>query len=494
MMAGSNRCNLTITAAVASLMMVTAACSDYDKWTTSPSAVLTFSADTVAFDTLISTVPSSTRTLIVHNRGDRGVRVSRVALQGGGASLWRANVDGQPLTGGVGEDFEIRRRDSLVVRLECTLPETGAASPQPFSETLTFWLESGVEQAVQLTAQAQDAYFVRGLCIENDSAFVADKPYVVYDSLVVDAGTTLTLPAGCTLMFHEKAGLAVRGRLQAQGTPDKPVTFRGDRTDRMFAYLPYDNTPGRWEGISLLMGSTGNVMDHCDVHSASYGIRADSTDLSQETLMLLNSVVHNIAGDGLHLEHAAATVANTQVSNTLGTTVYLHGGRYTFTHCTVAQFYPFSANRGNALFLANEVDGRYMELQRAWFNNCVVTGYGDDVIFGSIEEGTDYRCDYHFSHCFLTTPEVKDDERYVSVTWDSKDLELRGGDNFQLFDAVNFLYDFTPDSLSAIRNIGALESAMAWPMDRLGRSRTTDAGPDAGCYEYTPETGEEAQQ
>lgn len=486
-MTGGRHNSPTLTAAVAFLMMATAACSDYDKWTTSPSATLTFSADTVAFDTLISTVPSSTRTLIVHNTGGKGVRVSRVALAGGSGSLFRANVDGMPLAGGTGADFEIRRRDSLVVRLECTLPETGSASPQTFSETLTFTLESGVEQAVLLTAQAQDAYFVRGLCIGSDSTLLADKPYVVHDSLVVDGGATLTLPAGCTLMFHEKAGLAVRGRLLARGTAERPVTFRGDRTDRMFPYLPYDNTPGRWEGISLLSGSWGNVMDHCDVHSATYGIRADSTGLTQEgtALDLRNSVVHNIAGDGLHLEHTVADVANTQVSNTLGTTVHLHGGAYRFTHCTVAQFYPFSADRGSALFLANDVDGRYLELQRAWFTNCVVTGYGDDVLLGSIQEGTDYRCDYLFDHCFLTTPEVKDDDRYVAVVWDSKDMDLRGGDNFLLFDTDNFRYDFTPDSLSAMRDMGSPEGAARWPDDRLGRSRLDDDGPDAGCYEYT---------
>ena len=77
------------------LLAMTASCDDYDSWTTSPSATLAFSTDTVAFDTLISTVPSSTRMLVAYNRGDKGLRISRVHLAGGSDSHFRANVDGQ---------------------------------------------------------------------------------------------------------------------------------------------------------------------------------------------------------------------------------------------------------------------------------------------------------------------------------------------------------------------------------------------------------------
>ena len=56
--------------------------------------------------------------------------------------------------------------------------------------------------------------------------------------------------------------------------------------------------------------------------------------------------------------------------------------------------------------------------------------------------------------------------------------------NFVLFDTRNFLYDFTPDSLSRIRNMASGEFLEQMPTDRLGRSRLEDEGPDVGCYEY----------
>ena len=140
-MSMTHRKSCTLLAVV--LLGMAAACDNYDTWTTSPSAMLSFSADTVAFDTVISTIPSSTRMLVVHNRGDKGLRIASVALEGGGDSHFRANVDGQPLYGGLGHDFEVRRKDSLVVRLECTLPETGGSGPQQFADQLVFTHTNG---------------------------------------------------------------------------------------------------------------------------------------------------------------------------------------------------------------------------------------------------------------------------------------------------------------------------------------------------------------
>lgn len=466
------------------LAVMAASCDDYDKWSTSPQTRLTMSADTLAWDTLISTVPSTTKVLTVYNKNDSGIRINLIGLGKKAQSPFRVNVDGQSLYQGEGSDFEVRRKDSIVIRLECTLPETGQSQPVRLTDELFFTLESGVQQSVVLTADAQDAYMIRALVLKNDSVFLTDKPYVIYDSLVVDSGAQLTLPAGATLMFHDKAGLDVYGTLTAIGEQDQPVIFRGDRTDRMFPYLPYDNTPGRWEGIRFRSSSVNNRMNHCDVHSGNYGIICDSTDLSELQLLMENSVVHNIAGDGLNFTGTSAVVTNSQISNTLGTTVYIYGGAYQFIHCTIAQFYPFEAERGDALYLANQADSIYNHLHMAHFINCVITGYGDDVIMGSIIEGQDYQCDYLFDHCFLNTPAVENDERYVNVVWDDEDQPLRHEENFKLFDSDNFLYDFTPDSLSSIRDMALPQAAELFPNDRLGRCRTCDSIPDAGCYEY----------
>ena len=462
-------------------------CDDYDKWTTSPTAMLTMSMDTIAFDTLITNQSSATKTLVVFNHNDEGVRISRVELAKGAGSPFRVNIDGQYLAGGVGEDFEVRRRDSIYARLEVKLPESNSDDISQHEDELVFTLESGIVQKVVLTASGMDVIILRGETITSDRTLDAKRPYLIYDSLVVQNGATLTLPEGCTLMFHDKTSLLVHGSLVANGTLEHPVVMRGDRTDRMFPYLPYDNTPNRWGGIHFFADSHDNELIQCDIHSGDYGIICDSTFIDDDTepLLLMNDcVLHNIGGPGLVLTHCRTQIVGTQISNTLGHCVDIEGGAHTFIHCTIAQFYPLSANRGDALYIADmEGESIYRELHWAYFLNCVITGYADDVIMGNFSENTLPDVDFLFQNSLLRTV-ATDDERFQSIRYDLPDsLEVTGKEHFKLMDTYNFLYDFAPDSLSAIRGLADPEFSRLFPVDRRGVSRMADGSPDAGAYE-----------
>ena len=472
------------------LLISVCACDDYDTWTTSPSARLAMSRDTVAFDTLITDLSSTTQTLVVSNTGDKGVRIRRVELAQGSESHFRVNVDGQYLYSGVGEDFEVRRKDSIYVRIEVCLPYQDSDEIHEWKDELLFCLESGVTQKVVLTASGMDVVVLRGETVAADRTLSAARPYLIYDSLVVAPGATLTLPEGCTLMFHDQTSLLVHGTLLARGTVAKPVTLRGDRTDRMFPYLPYDNTPNRWGGVHFFADSHDNRLTQCDIHSGDYGILCDSTaldnvsDSSSPLLILEDCVVHNIGGPGLVLTHCHTQVTGTQISNTLGHCVDISGGAHTFVHCTIAQFYPLSANRGDALSLGDSEGEVFRPLLWAHFLNCVITGYADDVIMGHFAETTLPEVDFLFQNSLLRTPATTDVERFRSVRYDLPDsLDVSGKDHFRLFDTHAFLYDFTPDSLSAIRGLADPDCARLFPVDRLGRSRLADGQPDAGAYE-----------
>ncbi len=463
------------------------ACDDYDTWTTSPSALLTFSEDTIAFDTVITGQGSSQRTLIAFNNNSKGLRIQSVRLMGGAESHFLVNVDGQYLYNGEGEDFEVYSKDSIFVRLAVNLPETDCDDIQGYTDELIFLLESGVQQKVVLTAQGMDVITLNGEVITESVTLDARRPYLVYDSLVVANGATLTLPAGCTLMFHDSTSLLVHGTLKAVGTLERPITFRCDRTDHMFDYLPYDNTPNRWGGVHFFSDSHDNELTQCDIHAGDYGIICDSTevtDTSTPLLVLYNSVIHNVGGTGLSLRHCSTRVSGTQISNTLGDCVYILGGAHTFVQTTIAQFYPFSSDRGDALYLSNAEGDVMYPIRWCHFINCVITGYAEDVIMGNILEDEDAPCDYLFASSLLRTVASDDAVRFVDIRYDVADsVEVVGKDNFVLFDANNFLYDFTPDSLSAIRGLANPDYAKDYPTDRLGTSRFADEAPDAGAYE-----------
>ena len=480
------------------------ACDDYDSFTTDRSITLSFSRDTIAFDTLLTTVPSSTQTLTVFNHADEGLRITDVFLEGGAASPFRINIDGQDMSRSAANhvtDFEVRRRDSILVRAEVTLPAFESDEPQEIKDALVFCLESGVQQRVPLTVVGRDAFFLRACTLLNDTTFSARRPIVIYDSMVVAPDVTLTLPAGTQLLFHDQAGLTVHGRLVAAGTLEAPVLLRGDRTDHMFDYLPYDRLPARWEGIILTAESFDNELSYIDLHSGNYGIQCDSSNTNALKLTLVNSRLHNLGGHGLSEKDCRVEVANTEISNTLGHCVELIGGHSSFVHCTLAQFYALSADRGDAVNVTFYEDtATYHPLLKADFINCVITGYAEDVIMlpnldprqwgykGSVEDPI---VNYCFRNCFLAT-EVPDDElyktRFINNTLDPRKGDFAHEKNFQLLDTHNFLYDFTPLEESSIRGIADPAFSSAWPLDRQGRSRTADGAPDAGCYEFIPQS------
>ena len=461
------------------------ACSDYDSYSTDPSFQLVFSDDTVRFDTLISTISSPTKTLYVFNHNSNGMRVSNICLQKGSESLFRVNVDGEYLAQGAGNDYLIRKNDSIIVRIEVTLPENGSSDTVSYTDELLFSLENGVQQRVLLTAGSVDAYIMHGMVIDSDYTLNTDKPYLIYDSLVIAKGATLNILPGTKLLMHDSTAVDIYGRINARGTIEKPVVFRGARTDRMFDYLFYDNMPSRWKGITIHAGSYNNNFVNCDLHSGRWGIRVDSTSVDHMALTMQNCIIHNVGGDGLSLFNCSAEIFNTQISNTLGDCVSVCGGAYTFCHCTIAQYYPLSYDRGEALYVANvDENGLHHELSYIQFLNCVITGYAEDVIMGNLPDDYDDSEYYYFQNCFLRTVGENDEDHFIACKFENDEMEIHGEKNFKLFDTHNFLYDFTPDSLSEIRNMADPLLMNGLMYDRLGRSRSADEAPDAGCYEY----------
>ena len=65
--------------------------------------------------------------------------------------------------------------------------------------------------------------------------------------------------------------------------------------------------------------------------------------------------------------------------------------------------------------MANNIGEANRDIRQASFINCVITGYADDVIMGSIVEGQDYTCPYLFSHCLLNTIKSDDSVRFVHI-------------------------------------------------------------------------------
>ena len=296
-------------------MALMAACSDDDTFTTSRSNLLSFQTDTLRLDTTFSNVPTSTKTFWVYNRSGDGLRLNSVRLEQGNQTGFRVNVDGVELTAANGyqaNGLEVRDKDSIRVFVEMTSPRNNVATPQLLTDNLAFTLESGVQQKVNLRIYSWDAELVKGRKITSNITLTGTRPIVFQDTLKVEAGATLTIPAGMTVYFSNKAAIDVYGTLHCEGTADKPVTLRGDRLDKLFPYLPYDRVSGQWHGIRLHKDSYDNSLTHTDIHSAYDGILCDTATTERTKLTLANSTVHNCQGYGLQAINCKIEAYNTR--------------------------------------------------------------------------------------------------------------------------------------------------------------------------------------
>lgn len=169
---------------------------------------------------------------------------------------------------------------------------------------------------------------------------------------------------------------------------------------------------------SFYESSYDNKIYYTDIHSTFDGIVCDSSDVSRSKLQLYNSTVHNCQGYGVKSENCLIDIRNCQISNTLNNCVAIYGGCVTIQQCTLAQFYPFDSNRGDALYFSNFSGERYMPLLKMDCLNCIVTGYANDVISGVRMDDETKEFNYRFINSLLRTEKAEDEENIINVIYE----------------------------------------------------------------------------
>ena len=457
------------------------ACNEDAGFSVSPSLRLEFSADTISFDTLFTDCISPSAMFTVRNRNKNGLRISDVRLASGGESGFNVLVDGQ--YGAVMRDLEIRANDSLFVLVSVNLDRNGLDVPFLVQDSLVFTLESGVAQQVILKAHGRDVVFIHGDSIMADTTIPAGH-YVVYDSLKVAENVVLNIEKGATFYFHDNAYLKVEGTLNIKGDYGSPVVFRGDRTDNMFDYLPYDRVPGRWGGVLFASTSNGNVMEHCEIHGAEYGVKVEHGDTTVQRLTVCSSSLQNFTGNALEMHAARVDVANSLIANAQGNCVKVVGGNVSFLHCTIANFYVWK-QRDVALALYNSFEGKPMPLHGASFRNCIITGIKEDELMGRFTDFGDTipnSVNYCFENSLINTVKTQD-SCFVNVVYDKADNPPFAKEHFKKIDHDVFDYDFHLTEASKARGIASdtLVDVLPYDIDGVVREQ---GNVDAGCYQY----------
>lgn len=443
-----------------------------DEFTTSPSDTLSFSTDTVAFDTVFTGLGTPTARLVVHNRAKKSVNVSSIAFATDDGTF-SMNVDG--VSGRRFSDVEIRGGDSIFVFIECYIPESQTAEPYLVADKLQF-VTNGVTQNVEVEAYGQNVTRLRGFTAETDMTLTAERPYVVFDSLKVAPGVVLDIEPGARLLFHDKASLIVEGTLSAVGEPGKMIQMRGDRLDDVLPDVGYDIMAGQWEGVVLRPGSFDNRMEYVDMRSTRSGLVADSCETTDRSkLLILNSWLHNSQGSVLTSTNARIDAYGCCFSEAAEAVVSLKGGKHEFIQCTVANNYLFSTIRQPLVSLYHLLPAHAEEspipLMEASFNNCIVYGLAADLNEGDLTGSS------VFFRNVLMKSEGTDDDNFISCIWNADPLFYTERDKYY------FNYRVKPDSPA----IGAGDSSFVTSlcetdMDGLRRQ----SPPTVGAYVFTP--------
>lgn len=463
-----------------------------DKILTDPSAKLRFSQDSVLFDTVFTTIGSTTKYFKVYNDNNQKINISSIRMANGNASQFRFNIDG--VSGQSISDIEIDANDSVYVFLEVTVNPTNQNSPLIIYDLLLFDI-NGKTQAVNLEAWGQDAYYhlPNGKIVFSSGGvlyyeieqcptspqfnctitWLADKPHVVYGYAVVDSTITLEINAGANIYFHQNAGIWVYryGTIHVNGTQNQIVTFQGDRLD-----AEYKDLPGSWDRIWINEGSTGNLINYAILKNGFIGLQHDllgSDATVSRKLTINNTIIKNMSGWGLFSVHGNIEGYNNVICNCgKNIAAFLLGGSYKFYQCTFANYWN-SADRTDPILYVNNYDGvNSIPLDSAYFGNCIFDGPITDEI--ALDSNGTTLFNFKFENTLLKTAlNTSNANRFVFC-------KINVATSFK--DAIN--YDFKLNSNSMAKDAGKIAIGILYPTDLTGASRTLDSSPDCGAYEY----------
>lgn len=451
-----------------------------DGISTSPADQPVFSTDTVRLGSLFTLDASPTSRFIVYNRHDKGINISSIAFADDPDGHFRLNVDG--MAGRRFDNVEIRANDSIFVFVECTLPENGAPLPVKMLAHIEF-LTNGVTARMPVSAYGRDVTRLRGdVRFSADAVLPSGKPFQVFDSLVVEKGVTLTVPAASELYFCDDARIVVHGTLRVEGTAEKPVTMAGYRTGFVAANIPYEIMSGQWRGIEFSPTSRGNYISHASVRNSARGLVLDrlSADGSADTpaLTLVNSQVRNTQGYVIEAIHSDVTAAGCELADASSGIVRLVGGHHDFNHCTFANYYLFTALGGPAVQFSHldadsaDPEGEGLPFLSAEFANCIIYGNGTELSHGELDGKPVF-----LRRCLLKSTGT-DDDNFINCIWDT--------DPMYFTDRMAYIFDYRlrPGSPAAEAADPSLTSSLT-PADPYGTPRPASSSA-LGAYQPLP--------
>lgn len=464
---------------------------------TDPSAKLEFSLDTVMFDTIFTSLGSTTQPLVIYNRNNQPLLISSVQLAGGNASPYRMNLDGVP--GKSFSNIEIPADDSLFLFVEVTIDPTLPNAPFLVQDSVVF-ITNGNIQDVDLVAFGRNANFiVANQAIQTANGYLAYNllnpdlnatfhftdtlPYVILGGYaVVDSTQTLIIDPGAKIYFGNSSGIWVYryGTIKVQGTQQNPVTFEGVRRESY-----YQDVPGQWDRIWINEGSTGNEINYAEIRNPFIGIQAESLldTTPPKFLKIANTKITNASGFSVFTRYFNMEVKNSILARAGQYSVALtRGGGYRFVHTTIANYWNSGQRSTPSVYLNDygvSATGSLepFPLYLADFDNCILWGDNEEELELDFEYGT---TTHRFRNVLVRTKSNLTGPSFTSIIKNQNPSFVDVSENDFQLNSGSPAIDFGNALWLNIPGTATTDPELEF--DFLGNSRT--ATPDLGAYEH----------
>ncbi|RNL56932.1 hypothetical protein [Pedobacter jejuensis] len=356
------------------IIIISAGCRKDERISTDVNTKLTLSNTTLLFDTIFTSIGSTTRKIKVVNKNNEALNISEIKLSGGAASPFALNINGQNLS--AKNNLILNGKDSLNIFVKVTINPDAKTTPFLIQDSIII-SSNGNRQAVQLLAYGQNAVFINNGIINTNTTWNKNLPYIINGSVNIKSGTTLTIQPGAKIYFHKDAEMNIDGFLNASGSHAEPILFCSDRLETI-----YSNEPGQWKGI-YISRTGGGMIKNATIKNASVGITSDSLSAnSNPKLLVSNSIIKNMQVAAYVGNHSEFLAFNNLFYNCGNYLIYaIGGGNYNFKQNTFVGFNPDFPRKTAALTFSDYLNNKvYNKLQIELTNN---------IIWGSLNNELD---------------------------------------------------------------------------------------------------------
>ncbi|RZK14679.1 MAG: hypothetical protein EOO43_16010 [Flavobacterium sp.] len=358
------------------LSAIISACRKDERITIDTNAKLTLSKDSILFDTIFTSIGSTTRKIKVINKNDDALNISEIKLSGGTLSSFGININGQNTP--VKNNIILNGHDSLNIFVKVTI--------NPDAKNITFLVQdsiiissNGNRQAIQLLAYGQNAVFINNSNINTNTTWTKNLPYIINGSVNIKNGSTLSIQPGTKIYFHKDAAMNIEGTLNVFGTITEPVQFCSDRLEAI-----YDDEPGQWQGIYFKQTGTG-IIKNSIIKNASVAITSDSLSVNTNPKIIIsNSIIKNMQVAAYIGYHSELIAFNNLMYNCGNYIIYaVGGGNYNLKQNTFAGFNPDFPRKTPALTFSDYLSTKvFNKLQLDLVNN---------IIWGNLTNELDFQ-------------------------------------------------------------------------------------------------------